>query len=176
MVFWQKDLPPDLDRRSDWGKEPGSDPLKVNRKIDWSLGACLVHGLGWYCRYIEDLFGIWIEEKRLVPCEDPPLEDGLMDKIHQFQGASFGGITLDCFFTNLKRLLEKKAWLFWNNKYFHKYIEDKIVPWGLRIQIFPNLFKVESEFKHDWENHLQSCSFKMRFKPQIGKSIVDHLT
>lgn len=38
--------------------------------------------------------------------------DGLMDKIHQAQGASFGGVTLDRFFSNLKRLLEKKLAFF----------------------------------------------------------------
>lgn len=38
--------------------------------------------------------------------------DGLMDKIHQAQGASFGGIILDRFFSSLKRLLEKKKLAF----------------------------------------------------------------
>lgn len=84
-----------------------------------------------------------------------------MDKIHQAQGSSYGGMTMDHFFVSLKRLLEKKARVFWNNKYFQKYIEDRNVPWGLRIQVFPNLSKIESEFKIDWESNLQSCSFKM---------------
>lgn len=76
--------------------------------------------------------------------------DGLMDKIHQAEGSPYGGINLDCFFSSLKRVFEKKARVFWNNKYFQKYI-DKNFPWGLCIQIFLNVFKIEPEFKTDWE-------------------------
>lgn len=90
-----------------------------------------------------------------------PAFDGFMSKIHQAQGSSFGGITLERFFKSLQRLLEKKAHIFWNHKYFLRNIEDKIIPWGLRIQIFPNIFKIESDFKKDWESNLQSCSVKI---------------
>lgn len=47
-------------------------------------------------------------------------------------------------FLRLQRLLERKARIFWHKKYFNKYIENKIVPWGLRIQIFPNVRKAEN--------------------------------
>lgn len=34
-------------------------------------------------------------------------------------------------------------------------------PWGLRVQIFPNVRKMESDLKIEWENNLQDCSFKI---------------
>ncbi|PIO11839.1 hypothetical protein AB205_0055700 [Aquarana catesbeiana] len=45
--------------------------------------------------------------------------------------------------------------------YFEKYAEHKIVPWGLRIQLFPNIKKINDSLKASWEDNLQSCSLNM---------------
>lgn len=45
--------------------------------------------------------------------------------------------------------------------YFTKYIDDQMSPWGLRIQMFPTINKLEPEFKSQWEQNLQQCSVKM---------------
>ncbi|XP_040178113.1 uncharacterized protein LOC120910420 [Rana temporaria] len=68
---------------------------------------------------------------------------------------------LDRAFSRLQRLLEKKVRIFWHKQYFIKYVENQITPWGLRIQIFPNLKKVDDALKLRWEQNLQSCSFEM---------------
>lgn len=57
--------------------------------------------------------------------------------------------------------MEKKTRLFWHGEYFNKYVENQVVPWGLRIQIFPNIRNVEPNVKKAWESNLQNCSIKM---------------
>lgn len=73
--------------------------------------------------------------------------EGLMDHIHKSQNATSGGLSMDRFFSRLQRMLEKKSRLFWNKWYFSKYTADNISPWGLRIQILPNITQMEPEFK-----------------------------
>ncbi|XP_040196297.1 uncharacterized protein LOC120929125 [Rana temporaria] len=68
---------------------------------------------------------------------------------------------LDRAFVRLQRLLEKKVRVFWHKHYFSKYCENHITPWGLRIQIFPNLKKIDDSLKTEWEDNLQTCSFGM---------------
>lgn len=87
--------------------------------------------------------------------------DGLMDRIHRSQNAASGGLSMDRLFLRLQRMLDKKSRLYWNKWYFVKFIEDKISPWCLRIQIFPTINKLDSDFKVEWENNLQLCSVKM---------------
>lgn len=87
--------------------------------------------------------------------------EGLMDHIHKSQNASSGGLSMERFFLRLQRMLKKKSRLFWNKWYFLKYTEENISPWGLRIQIFPTITQLESEFKLKWEDNLQSCSKRM---------------
>lgn len=68
---------------------------------------------------------------------------------------------MDRFFFRLQRMLEKKARVYWNKWYFSKYLDDRIAPWGLRIQIFPTVSNLEQDFRTSWETNLQSCSMKM---------------
>lgn len=65
-----------------------------------------------------------------------------MAKIQLSQNASnITDADLDKSFMRLQRLLEKKIRIFWHKKYFKKYSHNKVIPWGLRIQIFPILEK-----------------------------------
>ncbi|PIO28667.1 hypothetical protein AB205_0117480 [Aquarana catesbeiana] len=70
-------------------------------------------------------------------------------------------IELDKCFIRFQRLLEKKVRIYWHKVYFEKYVEHQIVPWGLRIQIFPNIKKTTDPLKKAWEDNLQACSFSM---------------
>lgn len=51
------------------------------------------------------------------------------------------------FLLRLQRMLERKSHIYWNKWYFSNYIDDQMSPWGLRIQIFPTINKLEPEFK-----------------------------
>lgn len=82
---------------------------------------------------------------------------GLMDKIHRSQNAESGGLSMERLFLRLQRMLEKKSSNYWNQWYFTKYMEEKVSPWGLRIQIFPNLNKVETDFKSSSDETLKNC-------------------
>lgn len=79
------------------------------------------------------------------------------------------------YFTGLQRLVEKKTRLFWHRDFFEQYISNKVVPWGLRIQIFPNIRKIEPKIKEALESNLQTCSLQMmhilcqQYKQDIGQ-------
>lgn len=80
-----------------------------------------------------------------------------MTRIHQTQvemRVKEGDV--DRFFLRLQILsvLEKKSCVFWHRKYFERYIESKIVPWGLRGHISPNLKKNDDTLKNTWEQNL----------------------
>lgn len=86
----------------------------------------------------------------------------LMTKIRSSKTeANVSDDELDRAFMRLQRLLEKKVRTYWHKAYFEKYSLNGIVPWGLRIQIFPNLRKITDSLKQSWEQNLQSCSFEM---------------
>lgn len=68
---------------------------------------------------------------------------------------------LDLAFMRLQRLLEKKVRVYWHKAFFSKYSDNQVVPWGLRIQIFPNVRKVNDALKTSWEGNLQSCSLEI---------------
>ncbi|XP_077320812.1 uncharacterized protein LOC143943119 [Lithobates pipiens] len=88
--------------------------------------------------------------------------EGLMSKIHESQKTSeITDKELEHAFHLLQRLLERKVRIFWNKKFFLKYIENQIAPWGLRVQIFPNLNKIDDLIKNKWEENLQNCSLQM---------------
>lgn len=87
--------------------------------------------------------------------------DNWEDKMTKFQHLANEAEDLDQFFLNTKALLEKKSRLFWQIKFFEKYEDYKINPWGLRIQIFPNIREPSSELKTRWERILQGCSSHM---------------
>lgn len=65
--------------------------------------------------------------------------EGLMDKIQQSQNSGeVSDKDLEQAFLRLQRLLKWKARIFWHKRYFHKYIDNKIVPWGLTVLLFQN--------------------------------------
>lgn len=52
--------------------------------------------------------------------------------------------------------MEKKSHLYW-----HKYVNERVCPYGLRVQQFPNC-KIECEsFKSKWEDALTTCSVNL---------------
>ncbi|XP_077342764.1 uncharacterized protein LOC143989087 [Lithobates pipiens] len=88
--------------------------------------------------------------------------EGLMNKASDLQKNSEpSDKDLDLALQYLQRLLERKVRIFWHRKFFHKYIDQQIVPFGLRIQIFPNLNKIDNLIKQKWEENLQTCSIAM---------------
>lgn len=61
-------------------------------------------------------------------------------------------------FFRLSKNLEKKSLLFWHVQSFQDYIKSNINPLGLRIQIFPTMEDLDTDFKLKWENILSTCS------------------
>lgn len=51
--------------------------------------------------------------------------------------------------------------MFWQIKSFKDYIKDNMNPLELRVQIFPNLEGLDSDFKNAWEKILRTCSKDM---------------
>lgn len=85
-----------------------------------------------------------------------------MTRIQSSQSeANISDADLDRSFMRLQRLLEKKVRLYWHKSNFEKYSDNQIVPWGLRIQIFPNVKKINDSLKQSWEINLQTCSLQM---------------
>lgn len=41
-------------------------------------------------------------------------------------------------FAMLKTLLEKKLNVHWHSAYLEKYVKDEIIPFGLRLRLFPH--------------------------------------
>lgn len=85
---------------------------------------------------------------------NPDKWDSLMSKLQ----LSTEEEDLDGFFFKTKLLLERKSRLFWHNRFFERYIEHNINPWGLRVQIFPNIRETSPEFKSKWEGIRIKCS------------------
>lgn len=65
------------------------------------------------------------------------------------------------YFPKLRKLLERKSVNFWNGKYLEKYLDDGLAPFGLQVQIFPNLGVLTEDFKTRWEEILLECSANM---------------
>lgn len=42
-----------------------------------------------------------------------------------------------------------------------RYIKEDLNPQGLRIQVLPNLWELNPEFKKQWKTNLQECTIKM---------------
>lgn len=64
-------------------------------------------------------------------------------------------------FSRLSKTLEKKSLFYWHVKSFQDYIKEDINPAGLRVQIFPTLEGLDSEFKSKWEHALRACSQRL---------------
>lgn len=65
---------------------------------------------------------------------------------------------IDIFFQKLTRLLEKKCVMLWHIKYLENFLTLGINPFGIRVQIFPNLQNIHEDFKKIWESMLLQCS------------------
>lgn len=57
-----------------------------------------------------------------------------------------------------KNLLEKKTNLHWHVTYLQKYATKGIIPFGLRIKLFPHFKNPSPTFKNNWEQTLTQCS------------------
>lgn len=61
-------------------------------------------------------------------------------------------------FSQLSKLVDRKAHLLWHIESFEQYIKDDINPFGLCIQIFPSFENTNDTFLKRWKNNLQRCS------------------
>lgn len=57
-------------------------------------------------------------------------------------------------FDRLRRALQWKSAIFYQHDYLQKYIDSEIVPFGLRIPIFPTIPTVSDSLKLQWEDNL----------------------
>ena len=64
-------------------------------------------------------------------------------------------------YQKLLQTFERKSSLFWHIKYFEQYIISGLNPKGLRVQVFPNIWAIDSDLKARWEENLYMCSKKM---------------
>lgn len=65
------------------------------------------------------------------------------------------------FSNSCKKLLERKSTNAWHQKYFNRYLEERMNPVGLRIQIIPTIENISQSLRRKWEDNLQSCSAMM---------------
>lgn len=64
-------------------------------------------------------------------------------------------------FLTLKNLLDRKLNIYWHYSYLEKYVSGKIVPFGLRLKLFPHFSNPSNDFKSKWENTLTDCSLAL---------------
>lgn len=77
-------------------------------------------------------------------------------------------IELNNFFFSLRELLQKKSTIYWHAMFLEDYIMENMAPYGLRLQLFPNLRDIKEDFKRKWESVLNACS-KELMKLLIGE-------
>lgn len=70
-------------------------------------------------------------------------------------------VQLDEIYNSVKILLERKTNVYWHTTYLEKYIEESIVPFGLRLRLLPHFKKPSETFKAKWENTLTGCSMAL---------------
>lgn len=58
-----------------------------------------------------------------------------------------GWTELNEIFFSLKGFLERKNNIHWHLAYLEKYIEEHIVPFGLRLKLFPHFKSLSPDFK-----------------------------
>lgn len=66
----------------------------------------------------------------------------------------------DMFFA-LKSVLKRKLNICWHYKYLDKYISENMIPFGLRLKVFPHFRKPSQTFKEKWKNTLSDCFFNL---------------
>lgn len=57
--------------------------------------------------------------------------------------------------------MERKNNLHWHSTYLEKYISENLVPFGLRIKLFPHFKNLSTDFKGKWEKTLPKCSLSL---------------
>ncbi|XP_072010823.1 uncharacterized protein [Engystomops pustulosus] len=62
--------------------------------------------------------------------------------------------------SHLKSLLHKKTRIWWNKISLEKYIQQGLVPRGLRIQVFPSFPVEDEDMISKWEANCTECSMK----------------
>lgn len=67
----------------------------------------------------------------------------------------------DDLFLSYKNLLERKIGIHWHAAYLQKYIQENIIPFWLRIKLFPHFHNPSQEFKKKWEDALTNCSLSL---------------
>lgn len=70
-------------------------------------------------------------------------------------------VDFEIVYQKLLQTFERKSSLFWHIKYFEQYMMEEINPKGLRVQVFPNMWAIDQDFKARWEHNLLCCSKKM---------------
>ena len=70
-------------------------------------------------------------------------------------------VEFEIVYHKLLQTFERKSSLFWHIRYFEQYITEYMNPKGLRVQVFPNIWSIDTEFKTRWEQNLLVCSKKM---------------
>lgn len=70
-------------------------------------------------------------------------------------------IGINQYMAKLKRVLKKKANLYWHIEFLQKYVRETINPLGLRIQLYPSFQVTSAEFRLKWENILTQCSIEL---------------
>lgn len=70
-------------------------------------------------------------------------------------------IELNDIILSLKNVLEKKISNHWHAVYLQKYISANIVPFGLRLKLFPHFKNPSENFKQNWETDLTNCFIEL---------------
>lgn len=61
----------------------------------------------------------------------------------------------------LQKALTQKSKTWWDTEYLRKYLQEGLVPMGLRIQILPQIPELTIALKEKWEKNLNTCSKNM---------------
>lgn len=79
----------------------------------------------------------------------------------QWGQESKGQLESNEIFWTYKNLLERKTNLYWHVAYLQKFIAEGIIPFGLRIKLFPHFKNPTPAFKNNWEQTLTECSLSL---------------
>ncbi|XP_073423075.1 uncharacterized protein [Dendrobates tinctorius] len=84
----------------------------------------------------------------------------LNDALQDSSGGDTGGCSGDMQAAMLKfrDLLSKRTRIWWNHEFLDKYIQNNLIPRGLRIQVFPSFPIQDDDFKAKWEELANVCS------------------
>lgn len=64
-------------------------------------------------------------------------------------------------FLSLATLLKRKNNIYWHITYLQKYLAENIIPFGLRLKLFPHFINPTVKFKNKWEDRLTKCSLEL---------------